>query len=347
MTRASTSSSRFEPPIPAQATTQRVFHDGLVALLAAPYPAHLAIALSGGADSLALTLLAQEWATAHGIGVVALTVDHRLREDSTAEAQHVANLMRDHGITHHILTPEHTPAGNNLMQAARTWRYDALTDFCRAHTISHCLLGQHLDDQLETVALAHARGRDTLDLTAERSEGEAGMRPTRLYRGVKFLRPLLTFPKRDLIAYLRARHVTWVEDPTNTDPRFARVRMREQLANDPNLAHALHSTLAARTAAREARDAALAEAMPSCVHMLGGTATLNLSQWQSLASELRSLLLANLIRSIGGKPHRPRRHETERLVQALLGEQQGKRTLGHCVISWKNGTATIRPEPRL
>lgn len=307
----------------------------------------LAIALSGGADSLALTLLARDWARTHGIAIVALTVDHRLRDGSTKEAHHVASLMREHRIAHHILTPEHQPAGNNLMQAARQWRYDALADFCLEHSINHCVLGHHADDQLETVALAHLRGKSTLDLSHERSEGEAGMRAMRTHRGIHFLRPLLHCRKDELIGYLTARNVVWIEDPTNADPRFARARVRQQLVDDQALEGEVRATLAIRTAARDARDAALAEAMPRCIRAKYTTTCLDIAAWKSLAPELRSLLLANLIRSVGGKAHRPRRHETLRLVHALLDESRGKRTLGHCVIAWKAGTATIGAEPRV
>ncbi len=305
-----------------------------------------AIALSGGADSMALTLLAADWARAHGASIVTLTVDHGLRAESADEAATVAGWMKARGIAHHILTPTHRPAGNNLMQAARQWRYDALVDFCRAHGITHCLLGHHLDDQLETVALAHLRGNPTLMLDHERSAGEAGMPAQRDYRGVALIRPLLEVSKAALVAFLRARDVAWVEDPTNCDPRFARTRVRSQLATDPAFKAALQVALAARQASHSARENALAMAMPRCVTFGDTTAMLDLAEWKMLVPELRSLMLANLVRRIGGKPHRPRRHETLRLAAALLDEPSGKRTLGHCLIRWKTGGATIRPEQR-
>jgi len=262
----------------------------------------VAVALSGGADSLALTLLAQDWLAAHGGHLTALTVDHRLRDDSTREAQTVASMMHARGITHYILTPAHTQAGNNRMQAARRWRYDALADFCTAHAIPHCLLGHHRDDQLETVALAHLRGRSTLDLSTARSEGEAGMRPMRLYRGIHFLRPLLDIPKQALTDYLSAEGIMWIEDPTNHDGRYARSRIRAQLAADADLRASIATTLAARATARDARETALALAEPHCISATSDDACqLNLDAWKKLEPELASLMLANIIRQIGKK----------------------------------------------
>src|SRR5262249_1182909 len=101
---------------------------------------HLAVALSGGSDSTALTLLAAEYVRGHGGCVTALIVDHRLRNESTHEAEEVRTQMEQRGIDCVILTPPHTDAGNNLMQAARHWRYDALAGWCREHHVLHCLL---------------------------------------------------------------------------------------------------------------------------------------------------------------------------------------------------------------
>jgi tRNA(Ile)-lysidine synthase len=307
----------------------------------------LAVALSGGADSLALTLLAQQWAQAHNIHLVALTVDHRLREDSTEEAAKVAQVMRSHGITHRILTPAHRPAGNNRMQAARQWRYDALADYCLAHGIQYCLLGHHRDDQLETAAMAHLRGTNQLDLSRTPSDGEAGMRSLRTYRGVDFLRPLLAHSKADLCAFLEARGEEWIEDPTNADARYARTRVRQLLSSDDDFKRTIEQLLTRGHIRREANEALLAEAMPNCIARTRDMTTLMLAPWRALDVELRSLMLANLIREVGGKPHRPRRAETLRLAEALLNEPRGKRTLGHCLIVWNNGEATLRREARV
>lgn len=302
--------------------------------------APVAVAVSGGSDSMALLLLAQRT----GVTLHAFTVDHQLRKESAEEAAWVAAQCAKRAIAHSILTPVHNEAGNNLMQAARQWRYDALAEACHARGIAHCLLGHHADDQLETIALAHTRGHGTYDLSQERCEGEAGMRASRHYRDIQFLRPLLTLQKQTLQDFLRNENQPWLEDPTNTNTLFARARVRQQLAKDTALRAALTATLAQRIAARDAREAALAEALPQCVQHKKSGVQLSLTRWHTLTTELQTLLLANLLREVGGNLHRPRRAETQRLADALRQHTHGKRTLAHCVITWKAGLASIDRE---
>ena len=294
-----------------------------------------AIALSGGPDSMALALLAQDRVRARGGQLVALTVDHALRSESRAEAEQVAGWMRARDIPHHILTPRHRASGNNLMQAARQWRYHALSEWCRAQGVLHCLLAHHLDDQFETVMMQTSRG-DTED-------GGAGMSAVRHYRGVRFLRPLLGARKAELKSWLEAQGAPWVEDPTNADPAFTRTQMRQTLAGMDH--HALMIALDERRDERAQREEAMARAaMRLVVVHPAGFARLNREGWLALPAPQRGQLLADLITTIGSHIHRPRRHETEWLEQAML-EAKGTQTLGHCLVTWKEGQATIAREP--
>ena len=297
----------------------------------------LAIAVSGGADSMALALLAHGWATKHGGTIIALTVDHRLRPESTAEAQQVAQWMGERGIEHHILTPHHTDSSNNLQEAARHWRYDVLAEYCHDRGLLHCLIAHHAGDQRETVALHVARG-DTAD-------GGSGMALRRNYRGIRFLRPLLGVEKDDLKKYLLVRAACWLEDPSNSNADFARVRVRQQLAADMDQCAELTQQAATEGAARAARDASLAEAAMRLITIdPRGFADMLLDGWCVLEPALATQLLADLLTTIGGATQRPRRNDTMRLAEALRAPAIKKRTLHGCEISCrKNGIRnTIR-----
>lgn len=295
----------------------------------------MAVALSGGSDSMALTLLAQRWAEASGGRIIALTVDHQLRPDSEYEAQQVARWMQHRGIEHHILTPMHTPAGNNLMQAARQWRYRALAEWCRLHGVLHCLVAHNQGDQLETALLHAARG------TTE--DGGAGMSAIRLYRGVRFIRPLLTTPKSELQDFLRGEQTIWIEDPTNAKPEFARTQARQMLASS-NLEDAI-AQHQAHAAARMQRERDAADAAMRCVAVYpSGYAVLKMAPWRMLEPTLRSQLLADIIACIGGHIHRPRYHETAWL-ESSMNAARGKQTLGGCLVEWNLEEATISREP--
>lgn len=306
--------------------------------LLAPHttPPHLAIAVSGGADSVALALLAKAYAVARGGAVVALTVDHRLRAESTDEAATVARWMHAHGIAHYTLTPAHTPTSNNLQEAARHWRYDALAEWCRDHGMLHCLIAHHAGDNRET--LLHQQQRDA---TTE----QAGMARVRHHHGVRFLRPLLTMEHTQLEDYLRSKNQSWIEDPSNQNPRFTRVRHRTLLQENAALNAEADATLLQQREARTAHDHALAKAATHCVtlHPLG-YATLDLPRWHTLSPDLRTALLADCLVTVSGATHRPRFHETERLSEALL-HPITCRTLLQCELVQKGNLLHIAREP--
>src|SRR5690606_9469224 len=109
---------------------------------------HLAAAVSGGADSTALLLLAHQWASERGGRITTLTVDHGLRPEARAEAQSVARLCAERGIEHHILTCPPFPGGAT-QEEAREARYGLLTGWCRERHALHLLLAHHRDDQAE------------------------------------------------------------------------------------------------------------------------------------------------------------------------------------------------------
>lgn len=298
----------------------------------------LAVAVSGGADSMACVLLADAWARAHGGSVTALTVDHGLRAESREEAERVAAWMSARGITHRILTPAHPHASNNLQETARSWRYDALAADCAAHGMLHCLIAHHRGDNRETVAMMMARG-DTAD-------GAAGMSAVRNYRGVRFLRPLLGVEKDALVDYLYHQNAAWIEDPSNANADFARVRMRKNMSESQALRAEIDAMLATQAPAREAREKAQAAIAAQCVtiHPHGG-ATIDLATWRALDPAVASGLLADTLRTIGQRTHRPRAHETARLAMALQGTMK-KRTLHGCEIDLHGGVIRIVRERR-
>ena len=178
----------------------------------------LAVAVSGGGDSLALTMLADIWARARDGAVVGLVVDHGLRAEAAAEARVTARLLMGHGIAAHVLRLTGLAAGSALAERARVARYAALIDACEAAGVVHLLVGHHVADQAETVAARALRGSF--------SAGLAGMAALVELPTVRLLRPLLKVKPGALRALLRAKGIEWIEDPSNYDRRALRVRLR-------------------------------------------------------------------------------------------------------------------------
>lgn len=177
----------------------------------------LAIAASGGPDSLALLWLA---ARAFGSRAHVLTADHGLRPQSAAECAMVQAHASALGLPVSILRL-HLPPGPNLQATARAARYAALKAACRAHGIRHLLTAHHLDDQAETLLMRLARGSGVAGL--------AGIREATSHDDVQLLRPLLGVPRAALGHIVAAAGWTPADDPSNRDPRFDRTHARRLL----------------------------------------------------------------------------------------------------------------------
>ena len=296
----------------------------------APFEAspRLAAAVSGGADSMALCLLANEWASARGGSVLAFTVDHGLRPESAAEAAQVADWLASRCIAHETLTWRPRQVARGGQASARQLRYQLLEDACRRRGIVHLLLGHTVDDQAETVLLRLAKGSGT--------DGLAGMAPLRETPWVRLLRPLLCMPKARLTATCRAAGQPWVDDPSNTDRRFARGRLRGVKA--ALAAEGLTPERLADTARRVGRSrAALEETKADLLASVAtfypeGYATVDQVDLLAAPEELARRALAALLATLGGAGYPPRLPQLDLLLAELRRGRVARRTLAGCRI---------------
>lgn len=185
----------------------------------------LAAAVSGGADSLALALLADVWARAHGGSLLALVADHGLRPESAAEAATTLGRLAACAVPARLLRLTDLQPGPALAERARAARYAALHAACAAEGILHLLLGHHAADQAETVLMRRQSQSGPAGLAAIAAISERAQ--------LRLLRPLLPIAPVRLRATLRAAKVEWVEDPSNRDQRALRARLRAAL-HDPD-----------------------------------------------------------------------------------------------------------------
>jgi tRNA(Ile)-lysidine synthase len=179
----------------------------------------LVVAVSGGPDSLALTLLAKEFANFKGHTLEAVTVDHGLRSESKAEATAVFNLLTAQGISHHTLVWSHEDNLNRRHERARLARYQLLIDFCKKYPQPVLLTAHHLQDQVETILMRFLKG-----------SGPAGFQAIQAVRyenDVPIIRPVLEIVPNILREYLTQQGISWIEDPSNTDPHYERTRVRQ------------------------------------------------------------------------------------------------------------------------
>jgi tRNA(Ile)-lysidine synthase len=298
----------------------------------APFEPHplLAVAVSGGADSLALALLADSWARARGGTTVALTVDHCLRREAAVEARRVGVWLGARGIAHRILRWDAGRAAprQGIQARARAARYALLEDWCARHGVLHLLTAHHRDDQAETFLLRLGQGSGLMGLAA--------MPPLREMRAVRLLRPLLGLSRAALESLLRDAGQDWARDPSNLDLSYARVRLRglmPELADEALDAAALgkiSERLAALRATlddRAARRLALA-ARPHAAGFvrLDRAALVDGAAWEGERA------LARVLGAVGGGGYPPRGARLRRLYGEIGGEGFRGRTLAGCRI---------------
>jgi tRNA(Ile)-lysidine synthase len=188
----------------------------------------LILAISGGPDSTALLVLAARWRATlkNAPKLVAVTVDHGLRPESGGEAKAVKRLARALGVAHRTLRWTGRKPATGLQAAARQARYRLLAKAARQAGATHVLTAHTCDDQAETVLIRFVRGSGLAGLAAM---ARVSPFPTGGEKEIMLIRPLLDLPKARLVATLQAARIDFADDPSNRDPRFTRVRIRDLL----------------------------------------------------------------------------------------------------------------------
>ncbi len=299
-------------------------------------PPRLGVAVSGGGDSLALLLLADDWRRDTGTVLEVATVDHGLRPEAAAEAETVAAAAARMGLSHETLLWERRDTSGNLPDQARRARRALLRAWAERRDLDAVLLGHTIDDQAETLLMRLARGSG-VDGLAAMSAGRPGQD--------LFLRPLLGVSRADLRSYLVARGTDWVEDPTNDDPRYDRVKARRALAELADLgiyADGLARTAAHMTRAREALERRADEAAGNILQEHLGEVRVDPEGLAALDLETRLRLLARVLVWVGNTRYRPRLSALEDLCDKILAGTNG--VLAGCIAQCRPGTVHIHRE---
>jgi tRNA(Ile)-lysidine synthase len=300
-----------------------------------PPSGRVILAVSGGADSTALMVLAQRWRgrRARGPDFVAATVDHGLRAGSNAEAKAVGALARRLGLRHEILPWRGRKPKAGIEAAAREARYRLLAQLAQRLDAQAVATAHTLDDQAETVLMRLAAGSGPAGL--------AGMRPRDLRHGIVLLRPLLGVRKARLLATLARERIAWSEDPMNADPAFARARLRA--AGDVLAREGLTPERMARLAERMARyEEVVAAAVETARKRLADPQRTGRFDGRALAALPEEVALRLLAGEIAAARHcaaakPPRLHRLEALWrdlrEAIAAGRATKRTLGEALIT--------------
>jgi tRNA(Ile)-lysidine synthase len=303
------------------------------------YEPHIAIAVSGGGDSIALTYFAHEWARANGGQITVLTVDHGLRSDSRSEAERVGGWIKALGITHQILNWQGVKPKSRIQAMARNARYRLMDDWCKDNGVLHLLVAHNENDQAETYLMRKEHGSGP--------DGLAAMSQILELSHCRLLRPLLAENTQNLRHFLMVQNAKWVEDPSNQNPIFERVRMRLHIKDEKISCLDVATTAAQFGNSRLRNSRALSALIAFGVQLSPlGFAYVNLSVLTNASSDDIMRLFARVLMTVGGRSYAPSRTQLEFLVGKLLNNSASSVTGGGCQVIHKRDGFLVAREKR-
>ena len=302
---------------------------------------NLAVAVSGGPDSLALAFLAKCFALKKKIILKCYLVDHKLRKDSSTEASIVKNKLTKIGIKCKILKWNGKKPVRNIQSQARDKRYSLLASECKKDNIKNLLVGHHLDDLLENFLIRIVRGSGLKGLISFKEK-------TKYKKNLNIIRPLLYQNKKDLINISEKVFNFYVKDPTNNNEDFKRTRVRNLLLSLENegldkkkLLLTIDNLKDSDSSIKFYVDKNLKE--NAIFQKKRNIYVLN-SNFFNQSHEITFRSLVKIIQMVGKKYYPARGKSINKLIMAINSKLFSKTTLGGCFIDQVNKTILISEE---
>jgi len=303
------------------------------------------LAVSGGRDSVAMMHLvaAARDRSSPFPEIIVYSVDHGLRAAAADECRQVAEWAGNLGLAHRILTWRGERPVANVQAAARDIRYGMLSEAAKSDGVSALATAHHLEDQAETFLLRLARGSGV--------RGLSGMSEVASFRDLVVLRPLLDVSRRHLEEVLRETGRDWIDDPSNDQDRYERVRIRkagESLAAIGLTPRRIAETARSLQRAQAALDHYAARVVSNAVKVHAhGFVSVNWPALQNEPKEVVLRVLAQLIEAVSGADYPPRLSALERLSARICDHSGGRRlvaTLSGCAFERDGGDVWIYRE---
>ncbi len=277
-------------------------------------PQKLGVAVSGGSDSLALLHLLHDWSREGGAEIFAVSVDHGLRAEAAQEAAYVGEICKKLGVPHDVLRWQGWNGQGNLSDRARRARYSLIGEWAETHALPCVALGHTADDQAETflMRLARQAGVDGLSAMSER----------RRIGRVEFCRPALKITRQALRDDLLRRGVKWVDDPTNDNPDYDRVRVRQMMPALEQLG--LTATGLSNVAGHMAELRTMLYwyvflAARDLVSMRSGDILIERKGFRTLPKDIARRLMQQALRWVNGAEYSPRGQAMDLLLESIRG----------------------------
>lgn len=297
----------------------------------------IAVAVSGGSDSLALSLLMAKFAEENNINLHCITIDHQLRLESSKEAEQTKELLAKYNIKHITISWTGDKPKANIQEKARIARYKLLTEYCQKHNIKYLCTGHQKNDQAENFIIRAEHGSGLYGL--------AGIPKLNEFNKIQIIRPLLDFSKNELIDFLNKNHINWCEDPSNQNEKFTRVKIRKFLDKHSEWVDKLVALSDNLAHAKEAIEYIVNEKFLNLVNVDSNQATIKLADFNLLPQEIRFRLALRTLQLFYPENKPPRGERLDNLLKKIKDEKNFKAsTLAGCLIAKKKDILIIKLE---
>ena len=298
------------------------------------------VAVSGGADSLALAFLTKVYALKKNLNPRYFIVDHKLRKESTYEAYKVKKILKSLKINSQVLTWKGKKPVSNIQSLARSKRYELLFLKCKKLKISNLVLGHHIDDLIENFFLRMARGSGL--------KGLVSLGTNTQIENINLIRPLIEFDKRDLIFLSKFIFNFYVDDPTNDDIKFNRIKVRNLIKKfeDFGLDKKKFQLTIENLKKSDQSIKFYVEKNKKINSIINGRKKelILKKEFFDNSHEVVFRSLSDLIHFIGEKQNPARGKKIKNLLDKIKKNRLFKETLGGCVIKKVNHTIILRKE---
>ena len=302
----------------------------------------LAVAISGGPDSLSLAFLAKCFSIINKVKVRFFIVNHKLRKESSKEAKYVSNLLKKIDIKCKILSWNGKKPANNIQAIAREKRYQLLANECKRNKINNLLVGHHLDDVLENFIIRLTRGSGLKGLIS------FNKRTKYKSENLNILRPLLDLNKENLVFISKKVFKFYIKDPSNRNEDFKRIRVRKLLQSlekeglDKNkLVLTINNLKDSDQSIKFYENKNMKE---NIVFLKEKKTCILKKEFFDQAHEVILRSLTTIIQTIGKKYYPTRGKSIDELINRINDKSFSKITLGGCFIERTNETILISEE---
>ncbi len=298
------------------------------------------VAVSGGPDSLALAFLAKMFSIKNKITSRFFIIDHKLRKESSKEARTVKNELKKISINAQILTWKGKKPSKNIQSLARKKRYELLFKKCNDLKIYNILLGHHLDDLFENFFIRIFRGSGLKGLTS--------LNKSLQIDNINLLRPLLNFEKKDLIFLSKFIFNFYIQDPSNEDEKFLRIKIRKIIngikKNGLDNRNFLKTINNLRSSDDVIKFYIRENLKQNSIFLTKKNQYILNGDFFHQPYEITFRALSEIIRFIGKKYYPSRGKKLDNIIVAIQKNSFSKLTLGGCVIEKINQTVIISKE---